>query len=50
MISKVLNYMIFESLDSPGNDIEIGFDYECPDKTLEQLKQWIDIRAEEYWQ
>ena len=49
LVKKILNDMLFESIDTPENDIEIGWDYNNPDKTLDKLETWIESRKRENW-
>lgn len=50
LMLKVLNDMIFESIDTSENDIERGWDYDDPDASLVQLEAWIERRAGEGWE
>lgn len=44
-LSKVIDGIILE-----GNlDLEEGWDYENPDKLLQALKEWVEIRKAENW-
>lgn len=50
LVTKILKGMVFESIDTEENDIEEGWDYQAPDKSLNELEQWMNERSANGWE
>lgn len=48
-IRRALNDMIFQSIDTPENEIECGVDYDDPNEIIGELERWVDRRNRERW-
>lgn len=45
---KVIEGMIFQSL--PNGDFEEGWDYVNPDKLLDSIEEWVELRKSQGWE